>query len=506
MLLDARTVPRGTVLRTDVCVVGAGAAGITLARSLAIHTKLNVVLLESGGFALDKATTALYEGDVTGDPYFGLTATRLRLFGGTTNHWRGQCRPLDAIDLERRSWIPDSGWPIAREELDPFYERAHLVVQLGPYNYDVDWWNQHYATGPAQLTGATLATTMYQYASKPTKFAGNYRASVVGNPQITTVTWANVVDITAPEGGRSVDGVEVATLSGNRFRVEPLVVVVAVGGIETPRLLLNSTAHSKGLGNDNDLVGRYFTEHVHLPVGNLLLNNVRKLSPLYSPGFRPLQRAIPGQDLPRYSHIRGALTLTPEAIRRHELMHFAATLDEDDGRGVSKDSVDGTRVGVFQSDLRGGAPTAQATLFCRSEQSPNPDSRIALTGERDALGQRRVALHWKLGSDDRARLQASFDLMAQELGRTGFGRFRMQQGAGDIAHSRVKGGNHQLGTARMHRSPRKGVVDADGRVHGVSNCYVAGGAVFPTGGFTNPTLTIIALTLRLADHLGRTLA
>src|ERR671914_1965691 len=141
MLLDARSIPPGELLSTDVCIIGGGAAGISVALEMAGHAA-RVLLLESGGMKADEAPQELYRGTATGHPYYELDACRLRFLGGSTNFWGGWCRPLDALDFEQRDWVPNSGWPFARKDLDPLYARAHSVCRLGPYDYDPRRWQQ----------------------------------------------------------------------------------------------------------------------------------------------------------------------------------------------------------------------------------------------------------------------------------------------------------------------------------------------------------------------------
>ncbi|HEU4616718.1 MAG TPA: FAD-dependent oxidoreductase, partial [Gammaproteobacteria bacterium] len=268
MIIDARGVAEGTRLDADVCIIGAGAAGITLARELA-GGPLDVCLLESGGLTPDARTQALYEGKNVGWPYYSLDALRLRFFGGTTNHWGGVCRPLDDIDFAARSWVPSSGWPFGKAELDPYYRRAHEVCQLGPYDYDVaaieDASRQRF-----HLDAARLETTMCQY-SPPTRFGQVYREALERAPNVRTYLYANAVDLVPVESGRALSHVQAATLEGARFTVHARRFVLATGAIENARLLLASNGNrAGGLGNDHDLVGRFFMEHLSFPAGLLV--------------------------------------------------------------------------------------------------------------------------------------------------------------------------------------------------------------------------------------------
>jgi choline dehydrogenase-like flavoprotein len=146
------------------------------------------------------------------------------------------------------------------------------------------------------------------------------------------------------------------------------------------------------------------------------------------------------------------------------------------------------------------APVEAIVLNARVEPLPDPDSRVTLTAERDALGMRRVRLDWRPGEAGARALRRAHELIALEAGRAGIGRVRIDLPARGWPAAMQPSGHH-IGTARMHVDPRSGVVDRDCRVHGLDAVYIAGSAVFPNAGCNNPTLTIVALALRLADHL-----
>ena len=275
MLLDARQVAPGSTLTADVCIIGAGAAGITLARALAAsgHT---VVLLESGGFQPDDATQALYRGSSVGLPldpigHQGLDGPRLRYFGGTTNHWAGYCRPFPELDFEPRSYVPRSGWPMARAALDPYYAVAEDTCRLGPYDYDVSSWEARGALKVPILNSETTPHTIVQLTTQP-RFGVIYRDDLTRSPAIQLVLWANVTRLGLADDGSAISTIDVKTLSGNVFAAVATAYVVATGGLEVPRLLLASNdKRPAGIGNEHDLVGRHFMEHVNVAGGPVAL-------------------------------------------------------------------------------------------------------------------------------------------------------------------------------------------------------------------------------------------
>ncbi len=220
MLVDARKVRRASTLTADVCVIGAGAAGITLSRAIAAQGR-DVLLLESGGFHPDPATQALYRGKTVGLPidpkeHFGLDEPRLRFFGGTTNHWAGFCRPFPELDFAVRPYVPRSGWPIARAELDPYYAGAHDVIKLGPYDYSIASWRDRGDITQPFLDDTVTPHALYQVAGHPV-LGEVYRQEITDAPRIRLVLWANVTRLGLDESGGAVERVDVKTLTGNAF-------------------------------------------------------------------------------------------------------------------------------------------------------------------------------------------------------------------------------------------------------------------------------------------------
>jgi choline dehydrogenase-like flavoprotein len=514
VLIDARTVPKNKELETDVCIVGAGAAGITLAKEF-IGARFRVCLLESGGLEFNQETQSLYKGENIGLPYFPLEAARLRFFGGSTNHWAGQCAPLDEVDFQVRDWIPYSGWPFLKSHLDPFYKRAQSICQLGPYQYDANFWNDAIHGPPLRFVDDRVLTTFFQHSS--VRFGVHFRDEVARADNIRVYLHANVVNIETNPTAKKVLRLKVACLEGPEFWMAAKIFILATGGLENPRLLLVSNkVQSAGLGNQNDLVGRFFMEHLDLIEGAFLPSNP------YLPIYLYVSHSHPNQKVP----VTGALTLAPKVQRRERLMGIGVLLRPTWSKGVEplKDMIEAVHekgLGDIAKHLKNVLsnltsvsqaiygrvrhsryPVDFLTLDNQSEQSPNPQSRVMLSTERDRLNQNRIQLDWRLNSIDKRTIWRAHEIIAQELGRAGLGRLRValdHEENGFIPA--LNGGFHHMGTTRMHNDPKKGVVDANCRLHGVGNLFIAGSSVFPTSGWTNPTLTIVALAIRLADHL-----
>lgn len=521
VLTDAREVPRDSVLRADICVIGGGAAGITIAWSLA-NTSRSVIVLESGGAEGDDRTQALAAGDDVGEPYSApLDAARLRMVGGTTNHWAGYCRPLDPVDFDARPGRPDAAWPLTRAELDPWYAQAHEVIQIGPYEYDWRWWRARLGLSDAIIDTDTVGTEVVQIAQDQLgirNFRDMYFEELAQARNIQFCVWANVVELDTNRDATRVSGARVVTLDGNAWRAEAQVYVVAVGGLETPRLLLASrSARREGLGNEHDLVGRYFMEHLQVSTGPLVLAR-----PLADLSLYTLVQ-VPAEEGRREQRLLGELRPTASAVDRHELLASDVVLlpRELDEQPASEEvnAVTASDVSRLLEQVEGSS-NASADVVVGAEQRPDPESRVRLSDEEDELGMPRLELDWRIGRDDRESVVRSLMLVAMELTRLGAGRLHLlpvgetplpilpAASAWDSVPDQlldfpVGGGFHHMGTTRMHDDPSRGVVDRACKVHGVENLYIASCAVFPTGGSAPPTSTVVALALRLADHLAR---
>ena len=520
MFFDLKDFPEATHVDADVCIVGAGAAGITLAREL-IGSSLTVCLLESGGFDFDAATQALNRGDITGYPYYGLDTIRLRYFGGTTNHWGGGCRPLDDIDFEKRADIPNSGWPFGKQDLDPFYARAHTVCKLGAYDYDPSIWESPLIRR-LRFDAARVDTAMMR--ARATRFGQEYRADLEQAANVRVYLSATVTRIEAVPDGGIIREVRAQSLNGRQLTAAAKVFVLATGAIENARLLLVSNdVHKEGLGNDNDLVGRYFMEHlnvahaVYLPAGpdtypSQLYDSVMSPDGTYALGFLvPTTSVLRAEGMLNIRSFVALGSAEEESAKSLAAVQSAGFVWNDLQQGKVPDNLSDHIWNIVRdlddvfiySYRRSFEPLArQWTLVSHIAQAPNPDSRVTLSDERDDLGMNRVRLAWKFGDIERLTLRRFSEILAREVGRLGLGRLRiLENEEGSDWPAGVRGAWHQMGTTRMSSDPTMGVVDENCRVHGIANLYVAGSSVFPTSGYTNPTLTLVALAIRLADHL-----
>jgi choline dehydrogenase-like flavoprotein len=520
MLIDGRRLPEGHVLSTDLCIVGAGAAGITLALALA-DQPLDVCLIESGGFELEDDVQELCRVETRGVNYEGYE-TRLRMFGGSTNHWGGWCRPMEARNFETRPWVPHSGWPIGLAEIAPYYDEAARLCEVGDLGLGPKGWAARLGLPALELEGSPLRNMIFD-VSPPTRFGEAYRQRLLAAARLTICLNSNLTGFERRAGDAAIERVRVQTLTGNRFEVAARCFVLACGGIENPRLLLCAKRAEGGLADLPDTLGRFFMDHAHFNLGHLALT--RSWDPrLYlqstpAPGTGGmLVNAHLGlrpevEESERLAIV--ALQVRPRVPSRGErsLSRILGYLEQgrypdELGHHLLRVLTDlGTIGEVVEHKLAHelfGADQAGPLLAIRSvgEQVPNPDSRIMLAESKDALGLPKALIDWRLAELDRLTLRRTGEILAAAFGQLGLGRMQLAMAAETEAETQfIEWGYHHMGTTRMDDDPKRGVVDRDCRLHVAGNLYVAGSSVFPTGGAGTPTLTIVAMTLRLADHL-----
>jgi choline dehydrogenase-like flavoprotein len=547
MIEDAGQLESGQRLEADICIVGAGAAGIALALQFAGGSQ-SVLLLESGGLAPDPATQALYAGEVADERMHSPPDRyRQRRFGGSTTIWGGRCVPFDPIDFEARPHVPHSGWPLGLEELRPYYVRANELVEAGDFAYTVETAFPPGEAPPliAGFRSDRVTTNTIERFSCPTDFGRRYAHRLRAAPNVRVLLNANVTELVTSATGRRVVSVTVRTLGGKRATVVARQFVLATGGLEVPRLLLASRAvHPDGIGNARGLVGRFYMCHLAGTVGTLTLAAPRDAvwhGYLVSPDGIYCRRRFAltpetqrelgiGNFIARLHHPRvtdpahrtGALSFLYLAKpfisyeygkRLHGGEAFSVASWLRHARNVVADPLETfgfcfhllRRRILAERKFPSIVVRPRANRFSvdfHSEQRPHPESRITLTDRLDPLGMPRLRVDWRYTAWDIETIDKGLRVLAEELERTGTGRFHYDPETLEAEALRYGAyGGHHLGTARMGTSPAESVVDRDCRIHDVDNLFVASSAVFPTSSQANPVLTIVALALRLADHL-----
>lgn len=542
MFIDTRQLEAGAVVATTVCIIGGGVAGITLAREMD-KLGIDTCLLESGGFKPDDQTRDLCRGEAVGLPYSFADGCRGRFLGGSSNYWGGWNHPLDPWDFEQRDWIPYSGWPFGIDELKPFYRHAHELLKLGPYNYDSAYWERAIGRPDVRrlpLSDNKVRDVIAQFSTPtpgtPARFGTLFREELKNSRNVRVFLYANVINIDTDSTAKTVLRVEVATLTGRKISVAAKRFVLATGGIENPRLLLASAkVQPEGLGNRNDLVGRFFMEHPRVLSATVGLDGAWSRNKFYDIKYHNLSPDVSAGGI----QVAAKFALTPETLREERLLNARvwfstmfvgegtpaagalfrckqAVLNKGEpGWGLRRDlwtivanpldtmSFALARRGKFRSMVK------EVKLQIIAEPDPDPQSRVTLSPTKtDQLGMPRVRVDWRLGDQVKRTFDRTLAIVADHLRQSGIARVTLDspiEGREWPDSFEREGTWHHMGTTRMHDSPKKGVVDRNCRVHGISNLYIAGSSVFPTSGANLPTMTLVALALRLAEHIARAL-
>ena len=470
----------------DVCVCGSGPAGITVARELAAGGK-RVALLEAGGIEFTEQSQSHYAGTESGLSTYNsaLRGSRLRYFGGTSNHWTGLCGIFSESDFWPKRYHELPGWPITRSEVLSHLANASEILDLATPDFSAKPFGDVNHSG-FELPG--LAT------SPPTRFNAKYRKEIADSRNIDLFVNANLVDLHLDGAGGALPKIDHVVASNYRKESAKLVAkrfVLALGTVENARMLLNANKQAPtGIGNHSGFVGRCYMEHLNVQIGRFVTRKAENLIPkngAVSPrestvrllnvgnGFLTLHANASPQEAGRLGPVRGVLRKA--ACEFDTVRDFARRFKDFDCAGE----------GVINSLL---------------EQAPDPNNRITLSNDADEFGLKRVHLHWVLSDADRRSVRTLGFELAKTLLELDVARVQLSDFIIDPRKEiEVWPHAHQMGTTRMAADPRFGVVDADCRVHGVSNLYMAGSSVFPTGGGINPTLTIVMLSVRLAKHL-----
>lgn len=545
MIYDARKISDRQALTCDVCIVGAGAAGITLALELA-QTGKKIILLEAGGMNRSGKSQNLYRGHIA-DPnrHLPLESDRYRQLGGTTAVWGGRCIPFDPIDFQARPYVPHSGWPLTHKELDLYYQRAHDYCECGQFNYKSDVaLPQEPREMIAGFVDGDLITTKIERWSPPTHFGKAYRKLLEHASNVHVYLNAICTHIGLNTDGRKVSTLEVHSFHGNTIYILPKVAVLSGGGLEVTRLLLASNrVHKNGLGNHSDWLGKGYMCHINGIVARAKFNENVKV--------------IFGYEIdPDGIYCRRRLLISEGTQRENELLNIHFLLDrplmEDPShqsgilslayvakklgqRHIANKPVKG-KYALYWRHLRNiltGSPEIFTVLpkwfrhrfvqgrripsllldsksntfhiYYHTEQIPNRNSIVRLSDDHDPFGVPRLFIDYQISDQDVENIYRAHRLLDHALRASGVGHLiYTSNDTKALIHKHQATLGHHIGTTRMSANPSMGVVDENCKVHYISNLYVASSSVFPTSSQANPTLTIVAMAIRLADYLNLT--
>jgi choline dehydrogenase-like flavoprotein len=550
MLVDASQIDRQARVRSDVTVVGSGPGGISCALELARHG-FDVTLIESGLKRFSAAAQRLADCDQF-DPrrQAPMEECVRRQVGGTSVIWGGRCVPFDPIDFESRSYIPQSDWPVGYEEISPYFAQAAAYFFCGAPIF-----NAHDLPELMQKTivpnfpeGEVLSSELERW-SLPTNFGREHLRKLAASPRIRLLQGLTVAEICTDVSGEHVQRLRAKTLAGTDISLQSDSYVLACGGLDTARLLLVSDANSSGgLGNASGMLGRNYMGHVD---GRIALVRFYGRPKDTAFGFWRDRDGV---------YVRPRFTFAPEVQRRERLSNTASwivnptvgnpahgngvlsfaylALSSPFGKYFASEAIRKATIGsavpgsawqhwlnMFRDLPRTAAfiPTFGTKRFLlhrrvpgfyqysqsncydlhyHAEQVPNRESRATLSDQEDALGMRRLNIDLRFSEQDIDSVLRSHELLDGYLRKHGIGQLDYLPGdRRENVWAQARDGYHQVGLARMSHDPADGVVDANCRVYGVANLYLASCATFPTSGQANPTFTMVAFAIRLAEYL-----
>jgi choline dehydrogenase-like flavoprotein/diketogulonate reductase-like aldo/keto reductase len=514
MLYDFDT-PGGPVpAPSDVCVIGAGAAGILLATQLAASGK-QVTLLEGGGRQQESASQELYGSEVTGLPHQGIHAGRFRTYGGTTTRWGGQILELDEVDFAPREYVEGSGWPFPKSTLANYYERALRFEGLRRVERsDARVWDSLGLTPPDLGPEFSM---LYSRWCPERNFAELHVRALTDSRRIAVFLHAGAVGFDLNEAGTAIEAVRIRNHAGRAAKVMAQNFVLCLGGIETTRLLLQPMQAGTAPWHENGVLGRFYQDHIGL--NGISIHNL---------ATQPAQRYF-GFVMAKGFQYNSKIQLSHALQASHQALNVAGSIfiAEDKGRdrasnllrALGRERKVPTAAAAFDAmkhmpslvkqrisrALYGEDPEWKHTILTvHCEQSPHSDSTITLADERDAVGMLRTRLDWKISDREIASLRTYVKIAAQTFAAKGFARLRIPERFFEdntLVRSMCGDSNHHMATTRMAVSASQGIVDADLKLHGVANGYVCSSSVFPCSGYSNPTHTVLALGMRLADRL-----
>jgi len=513
----------------DVCIMGAGVAGITLANEFA-QKGLTVCILDAGGEAFDENIQRQAKADKISVPYPDASHSRLRMLGGTSNHWANNTSPLSPIDFEKRDGLPNSGWPISFSDLSDYYEKAAVYCGTGSDGYDLETWHKRFKISPtiSPLNTGNLKLNIAKAAVPPTRFYKEHGKNLDLSKETTLITFAQVTDLEFNEFTGKINRAKITSPGGRIHKVEAAEFIMAFGGLENARMLIHFNNNNKNkLGNSLDNVGRYFMDHPTLRAAHVYTKEP-SLFTMFKGEMTPDYKRFVlnffelGEGVLKEKELTN-LRLPLDKANRQQLSHgvssFHLLKEKMSGKNISGDLASHLTNLVMDFDVVADTISRKAwnkpvfdsvddfagfQVPLMMEQTAHRDNQVYLSNKKDRYGIPKLSIKWQVHQDDKDRLWRGLDVFSSELGALGLGRVRsLKDRESRLFDDQIGFGHHHMGTTRMSETSEKGVVDQEQRVFGVKNLSVAGCSVFATGGHVPPTLTIVATSIRLAEIVSK---
>lgn len=521
MVIDIDKLDNKLLINSDICIMGGGVAGITLANELKKH-HTNIVIIESGDEVINPDTQNLYSGNVVNKLYPDPEYSRLRMLGGSSNHWENNTSPLDKIDFEKRDWVDNSGWPIELSDLESYYLKAGDYCGTKSDGYDTKTWASRLKQEVLGNSQNIIETGIAKVSIPPVRFYSSYGDDLSEAKNVRIYKNSNVVDIEYDSSKEKIEKIYFETMPGKRYTVASKVFIMCFGGLENARMLLHFNKNNADkIGNHYDNVGRYFMDHPVVRAGQLFPNDIERFS-LYS-----------GNNL-KDRIVLGYFKLSEKTLNKNKINNIRIPLVPNteyimsDGISSSHILSDALSKGEFPDDFSSHITNIlkdidmiaegisrkkfNKVLFDKSdqiygyqlpimlEQTPDRNNRVMLGNSQDKYGINKILIDWKLKENDKENLWKALEIVAQQFGAESLGRIRLlKERSSRIWGDQLGFGHHHMGTTRMSSHYKNGIVDKNHLVFSTKNLFMGGSSVFPTGGHVPPTLTIVAMSIRLAD-------
>jgi hypothetical protein len=513
-------------MQCDLCIVGSGPAGITLATEMA-KSGLHIVVIESGQTAVNNNIQALNNIQSTGKTFRPNFINRLRMLGGTSNLWPGRCMPLEPIDFSSRSWITHSGWPISYEEYAQYLPKAAKILGIADSQADAKNLAMPSVAIPIDLN--TFSIKLAVWAKSPLRFAKKLNKRWASLSNISLVTGFTACAYSFNQNASRLEQIHCRSLSNKTLSISATRFVLCSGGIENARILLIAKQQNPHATFDTDNVGRFFMDHPRAVKGSIRLNKGVNwgefLGHPVAGGIKQMGIGLSAQVQQQQQLLNSYICLEPRAnvVVAKSYDTAVQTVKQLMSKGstskrlyfTSFDSIAGMAYQLTPKEI---LPNWLYCIYCwlrsfikehkrdlviinQCEQLPNPDSRITLSDKKDTFGNPIASIHWQMSDAEIKSIQAIHQALGSWLKQQGIGELKTS--VTDIQESDFDEASHHIGTTRMSNEPETGVVDSNLKLHGISNLYVCGSSVFATSGSGNPTWSIVAFALRLANHLGK---
>ena len=496
-------------LTYDICIVGTGPAGISVAKKL-LDSGLKVVMLESGGMVPESEYQQLTKGENSGPSFLSLDASRLRCFGGASVLWAGVCAPFKSDDFEKKSFLPLSGWPISIDDLKVYYKEAAKMLGISYEKFYNKTFFRDTLNGISfkqfDRKNSFLTGNVFQISnSKNRDFGAKYKNEFESSQNIDVLFHSTVTQLNLNTEGSEVESVSIADLIGNKATVKANQFVLACGALENPRILLASNSYyEEGIGNSSGFVGACFMSHPGV-------QNVGEV-------YRTSDEQCIDKDKYKADYYV-AFEMSSKQRLKHKTLRHSLSIYQFRGLASPSTYISGRIFSQFDKllDKFGFLSSVKQTVCKLSgtylpntleldvglEQPPRLSNNVSLHTTNDALGVPKIDMYWdSLSEIEKRTVVTSAETLARELGVLNIGHVKYKSefltGKSYKFNDPV---NHHIGTTRMSNNPETGVVDKNCKVFGISNLYIAGSSVFSTSSIVNPTYTIIAMSLRLGKYL-----